>query len=155
MRFHRLCVTFGALLLLTALPTHVSAQTRANVLSAKALVSTYYNHINVDFQNGNFTDLSTFYAPNAVLTQSNPAGVTTVFKGLAAITAFYNGVYAKLPKLHFALTAERSLSPTILLRYEHTSTPTMANGPRCEHLFTVLNGLIQTDDWTTYFAGAS
>jgi hypothetical protein len=155
MRFCRFLAAVGALVLLGMLPAHVSAQTRADVPSAKALVSTYYSHINVDFQSGNFSDLSTFYAPNAVLTQSNPAGVTTVFKGLAAITAFYQGLYAKMPKLHFALTAERSLSPTILLRYEHGSTPTMANGPRCVHLFTVVNGLIQTDDWASYFAGAS
>ncbi len=155
MRFCRFLAAVGALVLLGMLPAHVSAQTRANVPSAKALVSTYYSHINVDFQNGDFSDLSTFYASNAVLTQSNPAGVTTVFKGVAAITAFYNGLYAKLPKLHFALTSERTLSPTLLLRYEHGSTPTMANGPRCMHLFTVINGLIQTDDWVGYFAGAS
>ncbi len=155
MRLYRLWATLGALMLLTALPTHVSAQTRANVPSAKALISTYYSHINVDFQNGNFSDLSAFYAPNAVLTMSNPAGATTVFKGLAAITAFYKGLYTKLPKLHFALTSERDLGPTILMRYEHGSTPTMANGPRCMHVFTVVNGLIQTDDWVAYFAGAS
>jgi hypothetical protein len=63
-------------------------------------------------------------------------------------------LYAKLPSLHFGLTSERTLAPNILLRYEHGSTPTMPNGPRCAHLFVVQNGLIQTDDWVSYFAGS-
>jgi hypothetical protein len=141
-------------LLIVALPTHVAgAATHAQAASAQALISTYYSHMNVDFHSGDFSDLPMFYAPDAVLTQSNPAGVTTVYKGLAAITAFYKGLYAKMPNLHFALTTERSLSPSILLRYEHGSTPTMPNGPRCMHLFLVQNNLIQTDDWASYFAG--
>jgi hypothetical protein len=153
MRSYRLFAALAALMLLAVLPAHVSAQTRTHTASAATLISTYYSHMNVDFQSGDFSDLSQFYAPDAVLTQSNPAGVTKVYKGLAAITAFYKATYAKLPSLHFGLTAERSLGPNILLRYEHGSTPTMANGPRCAHLFMVQNGLIQTDDWVTYFAG--
>jgi hypothetical protein len=87
MRFYRLCAALAALMLLTVLPMQASAQTRTHTVSAEMLISTYYNHINVDFQSGDFSDLSQFYAPNAVLKQSNPAGVTTVYKGLVAITA--------------------------------------------------------------------
>lgn len=162
MRLQHLRVALGALVLLAALPLVVLAQARAqavssrthaHTMSAQVLISTYYDHMNVDFQSGMFNDLAMFYAPDAVFTQSNPAGVTKVYKGLAAITAFYKGLYAKLPSLHFGLAAERDLSPTILLCYEHGSTPTMPDGPRCAHLFTVVHGLIVTDDWVTYFPG--
>lgn len=67
------------------------------------MINTYYSHINVDFQSGDFSDLSMFYAPNAVLTQSSPTGVTKVYRGLPAITAFYKATYGKLPSLHFGL----------------------------------------------------
>jgi len=155
MRFHRhiALVSAGVLVVVSLLAAHVGASSASPATTAQALISTYYSHINSDFQSGDFSDLSMFYGPDSVLTQSNPAGVTKVYSGLAAITGMYKGLYAKLPSLHFGLAAERSLGPTILLRYERGSTPTMPNGPRCMHLFTVANGLIQTDDWVAYFPG--
>ncbi|HWE61673.1 MAG TPA: nuclear transport factor 2 family protein [Chloroflexota bacterium] len=122
--------------------------------AAATVLSTYYGLLNVAMQTGDFSAVVTAYAPDAVLTWSSALGVTTVFKGRAAIAGYYKAVYAKFPRLHFTLVgSEHNLSPSILLRYEKAITPSMVVPARCAHLFMIQSGLIASDDWVTYFPG--
>jgi hypothetical protein len=54
--------------------------------SATTVVTTYLQLFNAGMKSGDFSTMSSVYAPEATLTQSNPKGVTAVIHGLANIT---------------------------------------------------------------------
>jgi hypothetical protein len=109
--------------------------------------------LNPDLVSGDFSNLSTLYAPDAVLTQSSPLGVTKVYRGRAAIMDYYKALYARVPGLHFTVASQRLLAPAIVLRYMRAATPSMTAPARCLHVFVIDGGMISTEEWTVYFAG--
>lgn len=150
----RIATLIGCTLLIgaaTAAPA--SAQSPSSQASARAVIATYFSALNASMKSGDFAAVVAAYAPDATLTQSNPKGVTKVFHGRTAIGGYYKGLWAKFPGLEFTLRSERTLAPTIVLRYEVAGTPSMTVPGRCSHLFVIQNGLIASEDWVTYFGG--
>lgn len=132
---------------------HVQSRAQSARDDAQAVVAAYYTILNAGLKNGNFGMLSTVYAPDATLTQSNPKGVTTVVHGLAAITRFYQGLAMKLAWYHFTPEQVRVLAPGIVLAYEHAGPPAQKVPGRCAHLFVIQNGKIVSLDWITFYTG--
>jgi hypothetical protein len=106
-------------------------------------------------KSGDMSALASIYAPNATLTLSNPKGLTKVFHGLTAITAFYKKLPGLFPGYQWTTAAWRSLAPTVVIFYERAGTPAMALPGRCAHTIVVQNGLILSEDWVTYYPGKS
>jgi hypothetical protein len=102
---------------------------------------------------GDFTAFDQVFAPDATLTTSNPAGVTTVHQGLPAILAYYQGFQAAHPLCRWTVDSLRSLSESVVLTYDHACSPPQSVAGRCEHLFVVHAGLIESYDWTTFYPG--
>src|SRR5438270_9227434 len=97
--------------------------TTAPQANATTVVTTYLQLFNAGMRSGDFSALSSVYAPDATLTQSNPKGVTTVVHGLAKITTFYQGVRTKFPGFQWTVESMRSLSPNVVLVYQHAGSP--------------------------------
>jgi hypothetical protein len=97
--------------------------------------------------------LATVYAKGAALTQSSPAGVTTVYQGLDAVIGFYVVAWQNFHGIAWTQDQVRSLASTVVLSYEHAGRPGQTKPGRCAHLFTVHRGLISTLDWVTYYPG--
>ncbi|MGH3577370.1 MAG: hypothetical protein ACRDU0_07425, partial [Mycobacterium sp.] len=70
----------------------VAAQSPSN----NDVVAHYIQILNAGFQSGDFSGLSAILAPDATLTQSNPAGKTSVFDGAAAIIGYYQNVWPSI-----------------------------------------------------------
>ena len=87
------------------------------------------------------------------LTQSNPKEVTTVLHGLAAITTFYQGLRTKFPGYQWTVENMRSLSPNVVLIYQHAGSPPLHVAGRCIHVFVVADGKITSYEWATYYPG--
>jgi SnoaL-like domain len=130
---------------------HPSAAVKTR--GAQATVHAYFAILNAGMKSGDFSALSRVYAPNAVLTQSNPLGQTKVSHGLSEITAFYQGAYSKFAGYEWTQDAMRSLAPTVVLSYEHAGSPPLTVAGRCAHLFVVKGGMIRSLDWTTFYSG--
>jgi hypothetical protein len=116
------------------------------------VVTTYFQILNAGMLSGDFTALSTVYAPDATLTQSSPTGKQVVATGLSEITNWYTAFQQAHPGIQFAQDRMRTLAPHVVLSYEHAP----ANWPipgRCMHLFTLKGGLIESLDWATYYGG--
>jgi hypothetical protein len=96
---------------------------------------------------------ATVYAKGAALTQSSPAGVTTVYQGLDAVIGFYVVAWQNFHGIAWTQDQVRSLASTVVLSYEHAGRPGQTKPGRCAHLFTVHRGLISTLDWVTYYPG--
>jgi hypothetical protein len=135
-----------------AAPAHHVA-TKKHQPNPETIVRTYFTILNAGMQSGDFSALSTVYAPGATLTQSNPAGVTKVFQGIAAITGFYQAAYLKFKGYQWSSDTMLRLSPTVVLSYEHAGLATQAVPGRCSHLFTVKGKKIQSLNWVTFYAG--
>ena len=129
--------------------SHVAAQTASN----DDLIAQYVQTINDGFQSGDFSALATVLAPDVTLTQSTPAGKTTVLQGVQAVIDFYQNVVAvNNPGLQFTTDEIHDLSDTVVLTYEHAAPPQFTVQGRCTHVFVIQNGQIVRYDWTTYFA---
>lgn len=149
---------------LALLPSMVNAYTsRAEASSQSAnisgdkrdeqVVNMYFKILNNGMRTGDFSALSTVYAPDATLRQSTPKGVTSVIVGLPAIIKWYEGFRARFPGMQFTRTGMRSLAPHVFLSYEAAGFPTWVQPGRCMHVFTLERGWIYTLDWATYFGG--
>ena len=130
-----------------------SAQSPSRQLSAQQVATRYFTVLNAGMRSGDFSALASVYAPNAMLTQSNPKGVTTVVHGLAALTRFYQSVRAKFPGYQWTTAHMRTLAPTVVIFYEHAGTASMKAPGRCAHTIVVQGGKITSIDWVTYYAG--
>ena len=121
--------------------------------SATTVVTTYLQLFNAGMRSGDFSTMSSVFAPDATLTQSSPKGVTTVLHGLAAITSFYQGLRTKFPGYQWTVESMRSLAPNVVLVYQHAGSPPLRVAGRCVHVFVVQNGKITSYDWATYYPG--
>jgi hypothetical protein len=120
---------------------------------ALVVVQKYFNAFNAGMRNGNFNGLRSVYAPNAVLTQSNPLGETKVSHGIVQIIAFYQAAYVKLHGFHWTQDSTRLLSNDVVLNYEFVKTRSVSEPGRCAHVFVIKNGKISTLDWITFYSG--
>jgi hypothetical protein len=123
----------------------------------QALLDTYWATLNAGMAsaNGDFSGMADVYADDATLTQSNPAGVTTVYQGIDPIITFYGVAYTKFHGYQWSLDSTRWLTRDIALNYEHAGSPPLTVPGRCAHLFTFCGDRIQTLDWVTYFGGTA
>ncbi len=121
----------------------------------QAIIERYWETLNAGMASttGDFSAMAEVYANDATLTQSNPAGVTTINQGIDAIIAFYGRAYVKFRGYQWTLDTTRWLTHHIALNYEHAGSPPLTVPGRCAHLFTLRHGRIQTLDWVTYFGG--
>lgn len=152
-----LCVMIGlclpALMPSAAVATTVRHPTAKHKTNPETVVTEYFGILNDGMRSGDFSALTTVYAPDATLTQSSPAGVTKVFMGIVQITSFYQATYLKLKGFQWTQDAMRRLSSSVVVSYEHAGSPPQAVPGRCEHLFVVRGNKIQSLDWTTFYAG--
>ncbi len=121
--------------------------------SATTVVTTYLELFNAGMRSGDFSTMASVFAPDAILTQSNPKGVTTVVHGLAAITRFYQGLRTKFPGYQWSIESMRSLASNAVLVYQHAGSPPLRVAGRCIHVFVVEDGKITSYDWATYYPG--
>jgi hypothetical protein len=140
-------------LLAVAMATPVSAQPPSPQSSAQEVAARYFTVLNAGMTSGNFAALASVYAPDATLRASNPTGVTTVVHGLAALTAFYQGLRAKFPGYQWATARWLRVAPSVVIFYERAGTPAMAAPGRCAHTIVVRHGKIASIDWVTYYPG--
>jgi hypothetical protein len=131
-----------------------AARPAAPSQSAEAIVARYYQILNVGLQSGDFSAMASVYAPDAILSRSTPQGDTATLHGLGAIIGYYHRVYLSAPGTRFIRDTWYSLSPTIVLNYEHVINGGQRLSPRCSHLFVLRNDKIQRLFWVVYFAGA-
>src|SRR5438552_10545933 len=140
-----------------ALPSTTQSSAQQNSTStqpgAPTVVTKYLQLFNAGMKSGDFAALASVYAPDATLTQSNPKGVTTVIHGLTAITTFYQGLRTKFPGYQWTVESMHSLSPSVVLVYQHAGSPPLHMAGRCMHVFVVTGGKITRYDWATYYPG--
>jgi hypothetical protein len=124
-------------------------------IGAQRIVTKYFGILNAGMAstNGDFSALATVYDNNPVLTQSNPAGVRTVFRGLDEVMGFYVALWHAFQGIQWSQDDIRNLTPDVVLSYEHAGKPTWTAQGRCAHLFKVRDRRIRTLDWVTYYAG--
>jgi hypothetical protein len=124
-------------------------------LGAQRVVTKYFGILNAGMAStdGDFSALATVYDKNAVLTQSNPAGVTNVYRGLDEVMGFYVALWHIFQGIQWSQDSIRNLSADVVLSYEHAGKPTWTAQGRCAHLFKVGHHRIRTLDWVTYYAG--
>jgi hypothetical protein len=124
-------------------------------VDAQRVVTKYFGILNAGMAStdGDFSALATVYEKNAVLTQSNPAGVRKVFAGLDAVMGFYVGLWHTFPGIQWSQDSIRNLSTDVVLSYEQAGKPTWTAQGHCAHLFKVRDRRIHTLDWVTYYAG--
>ncbi len=134
-------------------PAVAQPQPTSSEPSALSVAKTYFQIFNAGMKSGDFSALSSVMAPDAVLTQSSPKGVTTVVHGLADITRFYQSMQTKLAGYQWTTESMRSVAPNVVLAYEHAGRPPLHVAGRCVHLFVIQNGKISTYDWATYYPG--
>jgi hypothetical protein len=143
----------GAISLLAPTEAHAGGESRPS--RAESVVTRYFGILNAGMASANadFSALATVYAKGAALTQSSPAGVTTVYQGLDAVIGFYVAAWQNFHGIAWTQDQVRSLASTVVLSYEHAGRPGQTKPGRCAHLFTVHRGLISTLDWVTYYPG--
>ncbi len=146
-------VPAGALALIT--PTTADAAEQQSGKHAREVVTRYFGILNAGMASADadFSALRTVYAPDAVLTQSSPAGVTHVYEGRHAVIGFYVSAWQNFHGLHWTQDHMRSLDTHVVLSYEHAGRPNQTKPGNCAHLFAVHRGLIDTLDWVTYYPG--
>jgi hypothetical protein len=123
----------------------------------QALLDAYWATLNAGMASatGDFSAMADIYAPDGTLTQSNPAGVTTMLQGIDAIIAFYTKAWTKFRGYQWTLDSTRWIRWDVALNYEHAGSPPLSVPGRCAHLFVFCDGRIQTLDWVTYFGGTA
>jgi hypothetical protein len=142
------------LLLLPAIAAaHLSAGHTAARADAVTVANTYSSIFNASMKSGDFSALASVFAPDATFTRSNPLGVTKVYHGLKSILAAYSGIYKMFAGYQWTIDSMRSLDPSVVLAYEHAGSPPLSVAGRCMHVFVVVDGKIQSYDWTTFYPG--
>jgi hypothetical protein len=136
-----------------AVATHVSAGTPASRADASSVVATYSSLFNGAMKSGDFSAMTSVFAPDATFTRSTPAGKTTVYHGIKAIIGALGGVYKTFPGYQWTIDRERPLDQWVVLAYEHAGSPPLSVAGRCEHVFMVVDGKIRSYDWTTFYPG--
>jgi hypothetical protein len=131
-----------------ALPNTTQSET-----SASTVVTTYLQLFNAGIRSGDFSAMDSVFAPDAILTQSSPRGVTMVLHGLAAFTSFYQGLKTKFAGYQWTVESMHSLAPNVVLVYQHAGSPPLLVADRCVQVFVVQNGKINSYDWATYYPG--
>jgi hypothetical protein len=156
-RWSTLILTSGiALILAIGTIGHLPAARAqgAQKVGTMAVVQAYFRAFNAGMQNGNFSALRSIYAPNGVLTQSNPLGETKVSHGIVQILAFYQAAYARFHGKHWTQDSTRLLSQNVVLNYEFAFGNSKLGEPgRCVHIFVIKNGKISSLDWITFYSG--
>jgi ketosteroid isomerase-like protein len=154
-----LVITLVIALVLLGGCTSTSANVQAGVQapsgqpSASEVAEHYFRILNAGMQSHNFSALDSVFASDATLTRSTLDGKTTVYHGLADIISFYDTLPTKAPGYQWTTDSMRSLSPTVVLAYEHAGTSSMALPSRCAHVFVVQNGKIVSYEWVVFFPG--
>ena len=126
----------------------------------QAVVETYFQVFNAGLLSGDFSALDTVYAPDATLTQSNTKNVVAISHGVSDIIAWYTKAFGLGTPGHGAQFKPdlryppiQSLAPHVVLTYELGQTPGSSQAGYCLHVFTLKGGMIETDNWATYFLG--
>jgi hypothetical protein len=130
-----------------------TTQTASGQLRASDVVEHSFSILNAGMQSGNFSALNSVVASNATLTRSSLDGKTSVYHGLATIIRFYDTLPSQVPGFQWTTDSMRTLSPTVVLNYEHAGTSSMAVPSRCAHVFVIENGKIVSYDWVVFFPG--
>jgi hypothetical protein len=131
----------------------VSARPRAQPRTPEGVVADYFAALNAGMRSGDFSAVGELYAEDATLTQSNPLGVTKVFRGRDAILGFYRSLPTKFPGYQWSTESLGRLAPGVVLAYERAGSPAMAVPGRCFHVFQVHGGVLQSVNWVTYYGG--
>ncbi len=120
---------------------------------ATEVVEKYDRLFNAGMKSGDFSAMSSVFAHDATLTQSNPKGVTTVIHGVDAIIHFFQGYQKKFAGFQWTIKSMRKLAPEVVLAYESAGSPPLKVPGRCLHVFVVENDKITSYDWATYYPG--
>lgn len=159
-RYVRVLVSACAALVLTvstmalgATTTSAAPRPHKHFASTLAVATAYFQVLNTGMATGDFSGLQTVFAPDAVLTKSNPDGKTSTYHGLTEITAFYQGLHDKIAGWQWTTDETRALSKTVLIAYEHAGSPPLSVASRCVHVFVVAKGKIVSYDWTAFYPG--
>ena len=159
MRHYLVSVCIAAALLLpTITPTTIigasaSGHHTKQYRNALSTAQTYFQVLNTGMASGDFSGLSTVFAPDATLTKSGTDGKTAVYQGLSQITTFYQGLFAKLKGWQWTTDELRPLNNHDVLAYEHAGSPPLTVASRCIHVFVIKKGMIQTYDWAAFYPG--
>jgi hypothetical protein len=144
----------GVLLLgLAACATASAAPVQRHDTRAEDVVMQQFALFNAGMASGDFAAFDQVFAPDATLTTSNFAGVTTVHQGLTEIIAYYQAFQAAHPLCRWTNDSLRSLSESVVLAYDHACSPPQSVAGRCVHIFVVHAGLIESYDWVTFYPG--
>lgn len=139
------------------LPTIAAARAyaghSASGADATSVAAAYFRDMNAGMQSGDFAALANDFAPNATFTRSAPTGKTSVYHGVAAITAYFQALAKQLPGYQWTTDSMRALAPTVALAYEHAGSPPQKVAGRCIHVFTVQGGKISSYDWAVFYPG--
>jgi hypothetical protein len=148
-----IAVPVGAIALIA--PTEARAAAEPGPTHAEQVVTRYFGILNAGMTSANadFTALATVYAGDAALTQSSPAGVTSVYHGLDAIIGFYVTAWQNLHGITWTQDQIRNLASDVVLSYEHAGQPAQTKPGRCAHLFKLHRSLISSLDWVTFYPG--
>jgi ketosteroid isomerase-like protein len=140
-------------LLFASVAAHTFAHAPSHQPTAADVVTTYFKDMNAGMKSGDFSALATVFAPDATFTRSTPTGKTTVYHGIAAITAFFQTLPTSAPGYQWTTDSMRVLAPTVVLAYEHAGSPPLKVAGRCVHVFRVEGGKIATYDWAVFYPG--
>ncbi len=155
MRLSRVSLLAAALIAVGVLSgtALVSAMPSEQHRNPEGVVAAYFDALNAGMRSGDFSAVGALYAADATLTQSNPLGVTKVFRGRDAILGFYRSLRTQLPGFQWSTESLRQLEPGVVLAYERAGSPAMAVPGRCFHVFQVHRGVLQSVNWVTYYGG--
>src|SRR5690348_7583617 len=115
MRPRHLYALLTAALLLVSATAHTFAQAPSHQPGAQEVVTAYFGILNSGMKSGDFSALDTVFAPDATFTRSTPKGVTTVYRGIAAITRFYQTLPAAAPGYQWKTDSPQVLAPSVVL----------------------------------------
>lgn len=122
------------------------------------VVENYFWIFNAGLKSGDFSALSTVYAPDATLTQTNSKNVVTIVHGASNIIAWYTKAYGVGTPAHGTKFVPdpryppmRSLAPHVVLSYEYALPIGFSQAGYCSHLFTLKGGMFETVNWVTYY----
>ena len=138
---------------LTACATAAASPAIHHDSKPEDVVTLQFALVNTGMASGDFSTLAQVFAPDATLTKSSPSGVTTVYQGLPAITAYYQGLRGSFPQYRWTTDSMRTLSESVVLAYEHAGSPPLSVAGRCVHVIVVHAGKIVSYDWAVFYPG--
>jgi hypothetical protein len=100
--------------------------------SAQRVVTKYFGILNAGMASadGDFSALATVYHRDAVLTQSNPAGVTNVYHGLDAIMGFYVALWRAFQGIQWSQDNIRNVTEHVGTQLREHAGETDLDGTR-------------------------